>query len=75
VMACGTIRAANVRRILDSTGVSEVHGNLQSLVPRPVDESGRTPFPFAGGRLQRLEVLPETVAAFLAAATDGRSAP
>ena len=75
VMACGTIRAANVRRILDSTGVSEVHANLQSLVPRPVDESGRAPFPFAGGRLQRLEVVPETVAAFLAAATDGRAAP
>jgi copper homeostasis protein len=75
VMACGTIRAANVRKILESTGVHEVHANLQSLVPRPADETDRTPFPFIGGRLQRLEVVPETVAAFLAAATDGRSAP
>ena len=74
VMACGTIRAANVREILESTGVHEDHVILQ-LVPCPTNETGRTPFPFAGGRLQRLEVVPETVATFLAAATDRRSAP
>ncbi|MGC2197217.1 MAG: copper homeostasis protein CutC [Terriglobales bacterium] len=54
IMACGAIRAGNVAGIVERTGVVEVHANLQS--------------PVSSGEGRRMEVLPETVAGFLAAA-------
>jgi copper homeostasis protein len=55
IMACGAIRAGNVASIVERTGVREVHANLRSVVP--------------GSKGRRMEVLPETVAGFLKAAS------
>jgi copper homeostasis protein len=74
VMACGTIRERNVRRIIDSTGVNEVHANLQSLVSHPTVSAYQSTTSLAGA-LPRLEVVPDAVARFLAAAAKARSAP
>jgi copper homeostasis protein len=53
IMACGAIRAGNVASVVGKTGVREVHANLQGPVP--------------GDEGRRMELLPETVAGFLAA--------
>ena len=72
VMACGAIREKNVRQILESTAVREVHANLQSPAPNLTSESGRISASFVGGAIERPELRPDTVASFLAAA---RGAP
>jgi copper homeostasis protein len=55
ILACGTIRDSNVRKIVDATGVREVHA---SLLRRSVQ----------GEALEQQILQPETVACFLAAA-------
>jgi copper homeostasis protein len=73
IMACGRIREGNVRGILEATGVSEVHANLYSPVPSLMRV--RDPRSAGAGGHQRAEVLPETVAKFLEAASKARLAP
>jgi copper homeostasis protein len=55
ILACGTIRETNVRRIVEGTGVHEVHA---SLLPRSTNSQSQ------GGTLR-----PEGVAALLQAAS------
>jgi copper homeostasis protein len=67
VMACGAIRGKNVRQILESTGVREVHANLQSPAPNLPSEFRPISASFVDSAIERSEVSPDTVAGFLAA--------
>ena len=67
ILACGRIREENIRRILDSTGVREVH---TSLLPRLPDQ--KCADVAAGGAVPQNFVLrPEAVARLLEAAAKG----
>lgn len=59
ILACGTIRESNVRRIVEGTGVHEVHA---SLLPRPINLHN-----------QDKALRPESVAKFLQAASGIRT--
>jgi copper homeostasis protein len=64
VMACGRIRDENIRRIMDLTGVREVHTSLlaRSLVGNGMDDHAQ------GGGQEAAGLRPEAVASLLAAA-------
>jgi copper homeostasis protein len=67
ILACGTIRESNVRKIVEATGVREVHA---SLLARPV--AGRSAGdPLHGAEYEQPVLQPETVARFLEAAGKG----
>jgi copper homeostasis protein len=74
IMACGGIRETNVAGILGRTGVREIHAALHTPVASPM----RFPKELAtlgsveGAECQRSVVLPETVAALLAAAAKAK---
>jgi copper homeostasis protein CutC len=55
ILACGTIRETNVRKIVEATGVREVHA---SLLRRSIE----------GQAIAQPALQPETVARFLEAA-------
>jgi copper homeostasis protein len=64
ILACGTIREGNVRKIVEATGVREVHASLSSRTPGRKDgEDSLQRFEHEHSDLQ-----PETVARFLEAA-------
>jgi copper homeostasis protein len=70
IMAAGKIRANNVARLVQATGVSEIHANLASPIPSPAP----TPSQIALGtkpesNQARTQVLSATVAALLEAAS------
>ena len=70
IMAAGRIRQNNVAQVIRATGVLEIHSNLASPLPsgarqlKPELSLGNLP------ESARTEVSPETVAAFLQAATE-----
>jgi copper homeostasis protein len=68
VMAAGKIRSSNVAQILHSTGVREVHANLATPIstsaPGPIFSLGTASEPI------RTTVSPETVSAFVRAASE-----
>jgi copper homeostasis protein CutC len=70
-MAAGNIREQNVRNVLRQTGVREIHAALHSTLPedsQPALAQDLRATDTAGNKGRWL-VLPETVAAFVCAAT------
>ncbi len=72
IAAAGGIREDNVRRIVEETGVREVHAALQTPIPSPMRFRNQTTAlgSGCGNEYERFEVLPEAVARLLNAAMD-----
>ena len=69
IMAGGGIREENVQRIVEESGVRELHASLLSPVPSPMRFRNEKPVMGAlrSKEYERFEVLPETVAGILQA--------
>jgi len=77
IIAAGGIREHNVRRIVQKTGVTEVHAALQSPIPSPMRFRNETTSTgtVRGAEYQRFVVLAETVTRFIEAAGHGARVP
>jgi copper homeostasis protein len=74
IMAAGNIREHNVRNVLEQTGVREIHAALHSKLPEPALTQELRATDTASDK-GRWVVLPETVGAFVSAATKNASSP
>jgi len=74
IMAGGGIREENVQRILEESGVRELHASLLSPVPSPMRFRNEEPVMgvLRGKEYERFEVLPETVARILQAVSEAQ---
>lgn len=73
IMAGGGVRESNVHRIIEETGVREIHASVRVQVPSPMRyRNERISMGLAKGReYQRVTVLEERVARLLEASRDG----
>lgn len=73
IMAGGGVRESNVHRIIEETGVREIHASVRVQVPSPMRyRNERISMGLAKGReYQRVTVLEEKVARLLEASRDG----
>lgn len=73
IMAGGGVRESNVHRIIEETGVREIHASVRVQVPSPMRyRNQRISMGLAKGReYQRVTVLEEKVARLLEASRDG----
>ncbi len=73
IVAAGGIREHNVRKIVEKTGVCEIHAALQSPIPSPMSfrNENTTMSTVQGSEYQRFVVLAETVAKLIEAAGQG----
>ena len=73
IVAAGGIRENNARRIVEQTGVREIHAALQTPIPSPMRfrNQATTMGSLPSAEYDRAEVLPETVARLLKATNPG----